>query len=332
MWPWAEQMGSLTWLNCVCTIRPQISRVLKASPLTMWLVSSSGPTLCVTLWRFPSWMAASAESCLTPIWSTPDPSSPTRHTGECWQNKMKRISLFQSDIISLQCFLNSKASVVWSNWFCPVGAGGCTGQTGTEMGLKLRCPTWTGRIGLCWWKTTWDFPTVWPLTLTTSSCVGPTQVRQIWQEHEPAVWSIIILQNPSCCCLVRMYSQSTLDWLMGLQVLVRWSVWILTVGWGGRSLKGSSIRLVSSPLEETFTTPTGGGNAHKHTHLFSAAVYVLTLKDSVQISKNAWCFPKKSVTRTNPQCPSSLLLNSSKRIREDMSLKRKRETFWLKVV
>lgn len=166
--------GSVPWPKCVCSTRPQASRVLKASPSTTSLVSSSGPTPCATPWRFPNWTAASAEFCSTRTWSTPDPSSPTQRTGE-WLN-------VRSVVVEPKQRL--RFGLTGS-----VTAGGCTGRTGTETGRRSRWPTWTGRSGWFWWKTTWDFPTGWPSTPTTSSCAGPTQVRRTWQEAEPDVWS-----------------------------------------------------------------------------------------------------------------------------------------------
>lgn len=61
--------------------------------------------------------------------------------------------------------------------------------------------------------------------------------------------------------LVQVFSRSFVPhWrFVDLQVLVSWSVWILTAGSGGTSLMGSSIPSLSSPMEEISITPTGEG-------------------------------------------------------------------------
>ncbi len=106
-----------------------------------------------------------------------------------WVSKTKMMNesnTLQSNMILVTVVVTTWAPAggICSNWFHLAAAGGSTGPTGTETGLKLRCPTWMGQRGLSWWKTTSDFQMVWPLTSTTSSCVGPTQVRHSWQEAE----------------------------------------------------------------------------------------------------------------------------------------------------
>lgn len=204
-------------------------------------------------------------------------------------NKMKQISLRQCLHVTNACSTQTAAAAVIKS-------------TRSSRFVQLVLSCWYRRLYWADWNR--DGPKIEmsnmdgtdrtvlvkdDLGLPNGLTFDPDNQQLCWADagetHLTGTWTSLINHCPPELILSRCVSQlcaprswSLIDRLMGLQVLVRWSVWILTAGWGGRSFKGSSIHSLSSPLEGTFTTLTGGGNTCSHTQKTSLSEYVWITK------------------------------------------------------